>query len=395
MKVIAFVPLPPPYAGPEIATQRMLDVLSLPPDCELRVVKSNVRSSNDKKGRFDKEGIINASKSLFNLFLVCLYFRPQKVYLLINPSKAGFLRDAAAICISKLFFCKVVGHYHGSHFNYFYKTSSCWYRFLIRTCLSRLYLMLVQAERLKNIFSELLPQSKMSILYNGVSNDCLDRGKAAIDLRRGKKMDFVTFLFLGHLSFTKGFYDLVSACKKLLEEGKKFRFLVAGDFILNHKTQTEFLEEPYRQFYRDHYFKIHSEILDFIYNQRSNSVEYHGVVDGEKKNLLFEQADALVLPSYTEGFPNVVLEAMSFGLALVVTPVGALPEILKEPDNVLFVKRGNTEVLLKQMERLIEFPSLCLQMGENNRGLVTQKYHVKFTSRQFGKLIFNQKRELH
>src|SRR3989338_2968578 len=98
-KVIAFVPLPPPPAGPEIATQAMLNVLSLPHDCELRVVKANVRTSNDRKGNFDREGIFRAGKSLLNLFFHCLCFRPQKAYLLVNPSKAGFLRDAAVIFI--------------------------------------------------------------------------------------------------------------------------------------------------------------------------------------------------------------------------------------------------------------------------------------------------------
>ncbi|OGQ05142.1 MAG: hypothetical protein A2W61_04865 [Deltaproteobacteria bacterium RIFCSPLOWO2_01_44_7] len=388
-KVIAFVPLPPPPAGPEIATQAMLNVLSLPHDCELRVVKANVRTSNDRKGNFDREGIFRAGKSLLNLFFHCLCFRPQKAYLLVNPSKAGFLRDAAAIFIARLFFCKVIAHYHGSHFHYFYKTSSCWFRFLIRITLRQLHVMIVQAERLKNIFSGLLFESRLSVLYNGVSDACLERGKTAVALRKARKRDPVTFLFLGHISFAKGFYDLMSAYKKLIEQGKKIRLLIAGDFILNLKTQVEFLERPYRQFYVDHSLQIHHEILEFVQNRTISGIEYHGIVEGEQKYLLFEQADVFVLPSHTEGFPNVVLEAMAFGLGLIVTPVGALPEVLQEPDNAYFVEPGNSDSLVRQMNGLLAQPSICFEMGMKNRKLVEQKYQMQLTARKFSELVLN------
>lgn len=394
MKVIAFVPLPPPYAGPEIATQAMLDALSLPA-YTLRVVKANVRTSNEKKGNFDGEGLWRAFRSLCRLFWACLCFRPQKVYLLINPSRAGFLRDAVAVLISKFFFCKVIGHYHGSRFQHFYETAPLGCRFVIRTVLGRLHGIMVQAERLKSVFSGLIPESKITVLYNGVSDECLERGSKTSGLRKTRKRNPVTFLFLNHIAFTKGFYDLMTAYYRLLEEKKKIRLLVAGDFILNPKTQLEFLEEPHRRFYQKHHPEIHRAMLDFVRDNPSSGVEYHGLVSGERKFLLFEEADVLVLPSHTEGFPNVVLEAMAFGLGLIVTPVGALPEILKEPDNALFVERGNTKTLLKQMERLIELPSLCLQMGKNNRELVAQKYHMKFTAGQFEKFILNQKRILY
>lgn len=388
MKALAFVPLPPPAAGPEIATQALLDVLPLPPDCQLKVVKTNVRTSNEKKGVFDRQGIWRASRSLGNLFWACLCFRPHKVYLLINPSNAGFLRDAAAIFIAKLFFCRVIGHYHGSRFHYFYQAAPVWYRFLIRRGLKRVDKMIVQAECLKSVFSGLVPESKISVLYNGVPDLCLKRGGAAVKMRKERKKDFVTFLFLNHISFTKGFYDLMSAYRQLLEEGKKVRLLVAGDFMLNPKTQAEFLEEPHRRFYLGRYPQIHREMLDFVRDNPAAGVEYHGVVSGESKHLLFERADVFVLPSHTEGFPNVILEAMAFGLGLIATPVGALPEVLREPDHALFTQKGNAASLAGRMSRLIVEPSLFSRMGTNNRETVVSQFPMQKAGQKFTQLVF-------
>lgn len=389
MKVLAFVPLPPPLAGPEIATQLMLERLSLPPGCLLQVVKANVRLANERRGNFDWQGIWRTARSLGLLFFNCLRVRPDKVYLLISSSKAGFLRDAAAILIAKLFFCQVVGHYHGSNFQCFYRSSPGWYRWVIRIGLKCLDQMMVQAHRLKNIFVPLLPEAKMVVLYNGVADACLERGKAAIEARQGQSRDVITFLFLGHISFTKGFYHLLTAYKELVKQRKAMRLLVAGDFILNPKTQVEFLEEPYRQFYQKDHEPIHREILDFIQDFSVHSVEFHGLVTGEKKDQLFAQSDVFILPSYTEGFPNGVLEAMAFGLGLIVTPVGALAEILQEPDHALFVKRGDSADLQRQMDRLITDPQLPTQMGRNNRKLVEQNFRMTFTSRRFADILFH------
>ena len=56
-------------------------------------------------------------------------------------------------------------------------------------------------------------------------------------------------------------------------------------------------------------------------------ITLHGYVRGTHKSALFHRADALILPSYREGLPLVVMEALASGCALIVTPVGALPEI--------------------------------------------------------------------
>ena len=67
-----------------------------------------------------------------------------------------------------------------------------------------------------------------------------------------------------------------------------------------------------------------------------DKITYHGYVNLEQKEALMSRADILVLPSYREGLPISILEALSNSCAVIATPVGAIPEILSS-DNAVIV----------------------------------------------------------
>lgn len=71
----------------------------------------------------------------------------------------------------------------------------------------------------------------------------------------------------------------------------------------------------------------------------------HGFVTGAEKEQLLAQADCMVLPSYGEGFPLVLIEAMARGCTCITTPVGAVPEFFQAPDNGYLFDAGNVAAL--------------------------------------------------
>lgn len=95
----------------------------------------------------------------------------------------------------------------------------------------------------------------------------------------------------------------------------------------------------------------------------------HGYVMGEKKSQLYDNADVLVLPSYHEGFPLVIAEALAFGCGIISTKVGATREILKETENVLWVKVADSKTLEEAIEKLYYDKKLLSTMKSNNKKL--------------------------
>lgn len=123
------------------------------------------------------------------------------------------------------------------------------------------------------------------------------------------------FLFMGSLDKRKGFYDLIQIFKSIPSE--KAKLIICGS------PNDEFAEVVLKEI---------SSYPQFIYK---------GYVEGAKKNQAFMSADVFVLPSYGEGLPITILEALHFGLPVISTNVGAIPEIISEKDGCRLLPPGN------------------------------------------------------
>lgn len=99
--------------------------------------------------------------------------------------------------------------------------------------------------------------------------------------------------------------------------------------------------------------------------QLGKKITLHGYVSGEQKTALFERADVLILPSYHEGMPLVVLEAMASRCAVVSTKVGATPEILDE-SNAMWVRERSAEDIKRAVYQLYTSPALLNKLKETN-----------------------------
>ena len=113
---------------------------------------------------------------------------------------------------------------------------------------------------------------------------------------------------------------------------------------------------------------------DVLKERFGDRVSYAGVLQQDDKVRALRDADILVLPSYSEGFPMAVLEAMAAGLALVVTRVGALPEILEPGTHAIFVGTGDPSALAAALLELAADGPRRREMGARNRRLVESRF---------------------
>ncbi len=119
---------------------------------------------------------------------------------------------------------------------------------------------------------------------------------------------------------------------------------------------------------------IMSEFEEYI-EKLGDKVAVHGYVSGSTKTAFFERADVLLLPSYHEGMPLVVLEALASACAIVSTKVGTTPEILSD-ENVLWVDIGSSHDIQIAVETLYQNHELLADIKKNNL-LLSQKYDIE------------------
>lgn len=156
-------------------------------------------------------------------------------------------------------------------------------------------------------------------------------------------------LFLGRINWEKGLDRLIPALKHVPDET---RLVLAGNDEENYRPKLEALARDYSVDTR----------IDFV-----------GTVAGEHKAALLAHAVALVLPSYSENFGLVVLEALAAGTPVVVTPEVGAAEIVREGDCGIVVA-GDPEQLGAALAELVANPARCREMGERGYQLVLKKY---------------------
>ncbi len=233
---------------------------------------------------------------------------------------------------------RTVLHLHAAELEQLYASASPLARFFIRAPFRAADCVLVLGNRYRTWLVETLgvPADKIRILNNGVAATRPER-------RRPAQGEPQTILFLGNLIERKGVSDLLHALGALPKGTPPWRAVLAGGGDI----------ERYRA--------LAAEL------GIADKVEWPGWVDRAGATRLIGQASALVLPSYDEGLPLVILEAMGMGLPVICTPVGVIPEVLADKETALFVEPGDRAALAARIATLLA--DADLQAGLSSRAL--------------------------
>ena len=115
-------------------------------------------------------------------------------------------------------------------------------------------------------------------------------------------------------------------------------------------------------------------------------IEVPGWVSGAAQDALWNRTDVYTLPSYNEGLPGSVLEAMSAGLPCVSTPVGGIPEAVRDGETGYLVEPGDVDGLAQALATLVADETLRLRMGEAGLALLESKFDIDKIVDQVGML---------
>lgn len=356
-KILFFVQLPPPVHGVSVTNLHAVNNPLWKNNFQTETLKLDFGQTLDNIGKVTFLKVIRMFFFTFRLIYTLAKFRPHLVYFTIMPVGKIFYRDALFTVIIKLFRCKVIFHLHGKGINETAQKSAFrkWvYKRTFRNssviCLSPLL-----AKDINTIY-----QPAPYILPNGI--EIANTGK------KKNETDIPIILFLSNLIKEKGIEVLLESAANLYKQGYKFRIRIIG------------AEVNY----------TYKNINDFCNNNNlSDVVEICGPKFGDEKRKELLNASFMVLPSYNECMPLVILEAMQAGLPVVVSRVGGIPDVINGETNGLLVTPGNVPDLTTKIKLLLDDKSRREELARNARADFYRLYTLQRFNENLYKIIEN------
>lgn len=124
-------------------------------------------------------------------------------------------------------------------------------------------------------------------------------------------------------------------------------------------------------------------------------MHFYGEIRHSEAIKLLSETSIFILPSYTEGFPNVILEAMALGKCIIATDVGAIPDILSDGAGII-IKPKNVDEITFALKRASDDEELRLSTSQNGFFKVRAQYEVSDVFRKYFKVwneMKNQKKD--
>lgn len=278
-----------------------------------------------------KNTVANAVQLLYSLIattLKLLLCKRIKIVHIHTASYNSFKRSALFISLAKFFKRKVVIHIHGGGFKEYYEKNTSF----VHNNLLKCDTIIALTEYWKEFF-EGLGFENVIVVPNIVDSPIIQEKKYHDDK--------VHILYLGLITKAKGIYDLLDVINEhKVEFDGKITLHIGGN------GETGKLQEIIAQ------------------KALSSIVKFEGWVGGKKKIELLNNADIFILPSYTEGLPISILEAMSYKLPVISTPVGGIPEVIEDGKNGILFTPGDKEALYQAIDKLHTDKIQRKSMGE-------------------------------
>lgn len=263
---------------------------------------------------------------------------------------ASAIRKCFFLPFAKLFGKKVIMHFHafspdttirGKHgrvYKYLFNNAD---RVIVLSQLWKTY-----------VNDEFHLGDKVVVVYNPCTTEIL---KGSYPKRK-------QILYAGTVNARKGYADMIRAFARIANKYPEWSIVFAGN---GEVKQGEELAKSLR--------------ID-------KQTVFLGWVSGAEKDRAFKEASIFCLPSYAEGFPMAVLDAWAYGLPVITTPVGGIPDIAEDGKNLLLFTPGDEEQLAKQFERMIGDENLRNKIAEESVRLAHTTFNQQVINKQIGDL---------
>ena len=291
-------------------------------------------------------------------WLLLIFDRRIKIVHIHTADGPSFERKSAMMRAAKHMGKRVILHMHAASFHEYYEESTKkeWIFKNVNLC-DRL---IVLSPWWRDYFVKFgIEEEKIIMLNNIVSiPDKVEHRKPEMPIR---------YTFLGHLGKRKGIWDMLDVIDNHKND-------LRGKFCLRFGGNG--FEDEIKAYIEEH------SLQDFVV--------FEGWVNGEKKAELLRWADVFMLPSYNEGLPISILEALAYGMPVISTPVGGIPEVVKNSVNGIMVEPGNKVDIWNAIKFYIDNNTAIENEGKNSLKMVkpyTPKYVMEHLTSIYEELL--------
>lgn len=326
--------MPPPIHGAAVIGKSIFESTLLNSNFKLKFVNLSFSERLSDIGKFKVSKLRYFLKLLLSIYTALRKSKYQFAYLSLNAKGPGLWKDCLFVLIVKFFRLPVLYHFHNKGIRSMQDriVDDYLYKFVFKRCK-----VILLSGSLKEDIIKYVSDERIYICPNGIDKTRIVTKKEYLG------STIISFLFLSNMMKEKGVFDLLLALAEL--KIRKYSFtcnFVGGWFDID--------EETFRQ-------KVNElDLHDYVYA--------FGPQFGMAKEKFLAEADVFILPSHNECFPLVVLEAMKYGLPVIATNEGGIPDIVDEGvTGVLVNVKSNTD-LTEKMEYFIKKPEQIKIMGD-------------------------------
>lgn len=324
------------------------------------LIQSQSPHDDDVLRPLDTRGEGSAAASLVQVFravrkLVKAKMARQVAGVHVNMAeRLDFVRESIVLVACKLLGIPTVLHLHAAQLHHSFRRFPLPLKALVRWIFSLpqacVVLGRVSADFVTNELR--VPASKVEIVINGVPEPVVARRLDTVNA-------VPSVLFVGNLSERKGVSDLLQALAQPALAKVPLRLtLVGGGDVAEYSAKAERLGVAHK-------------------------VHFHGWAGQEELARLLAEADVLVLPSYDEGLPLAILEALAHGVAVVCTPVGEIPHVLAHRQSACFVEPGDPASISRGLAQVLTDDALRERLESAGRAM----YEAQFSLQKFAASI--------
>lgn len=340
IRILLVGPVPPPVGGMATVVQNLFGEYAKTADVRLI---NNAKTT--EVGRPLVAGIAAQLKLIGKLIRELLTWRPDAVHI-HTCSFFTFWRNSVDIAIARLLGRSVYLHIHGGRFTEFLEGLSPIRQRLARIAMRSCRKVILLGENWRESMRPWVPSDRICVVANGVPLP--EDAKRAL-------ADRLSIICLANYEHLKGQEDLIRALRELNDDTVSVNFYGAETEV----GEKERLTGLARKLGVDKQVNIKSP------------------VSGDEKNRALHEATCFCLPSYAEGLPMSMLEAMASRLPVIVTDVGSIPEVITSGVNGLIYSPGDISALAGHLNTLRNEADTAKKLEEAGRQLVQQSYSLE------------------